>query len=305
MDIIKNVIICGLGAIGTIYADKFSKFSDINLKILADTKRIKKYSLNPTTFNGKELNLNYITPEQNGFTADLVIIATKSNGLNSAIENLKNFVGENTIIISLLNGVTSENIISKTYGKANILNAYFIGHSAVRNGRNINQDGVNTIVFGSTSNEKSLVEKVKNFFDKTGVGYEIPADILHAQWLKFLLNVSSNQTSAILRLTFGQMQNNPYCMKFIKSIANEVAQIAKAEGVKNTDKFEQEYERVFASMSPEGKTSMFQDVEAKRKTEVEIFAQTVIDLGKKHNIPTPYNKILKEMIDIIEGGYEI
>ena len=94
-------------------------------------------------------------------------------------------------------------------------------------------------------------------------------------------------------------------MKFIKSIANEVAQIAKAEGVKNTDKFEQEYERVFASMSPEGKTSMFQDVEAKRKTEVEIFAQTVIDLGKKHNIPTPYNKILKEMIDIIEGGYEI
>jgi 2-dehydropantoate 2-reductase len=52
-------------------------------------------------------------------------------------------------------------------------------------------------------------------------------------------------------------------------------------------------------MIPEGKTSMLQDVEAGRKTEVEMFAGTMIKLGEKHNIPTPYNKILKEMIEIV------
>ncbi len=53
-------------------------------------------------------------------------------------------------------------------------------------------------------------------------------------------------------------------------------------------------------MIPDGKTSMLQDVEAGRKTEVEMFAGTVIEFGKKHNIPTPYNSILRSMIKIIE-----
>ena len=51
-------------------------------------------------------------------------------------------------------------------------------------------------------------------------------------------------------------------------------------------------------MCPEGKTSMLQDVEAGRKTEVDIFAGVMIKLGKKHNIDVPYNKVLKELIEI-------
>ena len=58
-------------------------------------------------------------------------------------------------------------------------------------------------------------------------------------------------------------------------------------------------------MTPDGKTSMLQDVEAGRKTEVDMFAGTVIELGKKHGISTPYNKILSEMIGIIEEHQDI
>ena len=58
-------------------------------------------------------------------------------------------------------------------------------------------------------------------------------------------------------------------------------------------------------MIPDGKTSMLQDVEAGRKTEVDIFAGTIVKLGLKHNIPTPYNKILMEMIEIIHENQNI
>ena len=305
MNEIKNVIICGLGAIGTIYADKISKCQNVSLKILLDKDRVDFYSQNPTKFNGRVLDLEYITPENIDFTADLVIISTKFSGLESAIKNLKNFVGDETIILSLLNGVTSEDIIAKAFGADKVLNSYFIGHSAVRCGRYVEQDGVHKIVFGSKNGQTDKVHAVKNFFDFAHINYEIPDDILHSQWLKFLLNVSSNQTSAILRMTFGQMQKNKACLKFLKSIINEVIKIAKAEGVNGTEKFGEEFQRTFASMSPDGKTSMFQDVENNRKTEVEIFAKTLIELGQKHNISTPYNKILKEMIDIIEENYGI
>ncbi len=61
----------------------------------------------------------------------------------------------------------------------------------------------------------------------------------------------------------------------------------------------------FNKMIPDGKTSMLQDVEAGRKTEVEMFAGTMIKLGEKHNIPTPYNQVLKDMVDIIEEEQKI
>ena len=81
----------------------------------------------------------------------------------------------------------------------------------------------------------------------------------------------------------------------------EVVNLAKAHGVKNTDSMIDEAFASFDSMISEGKTSMLQDVEAGRKTEVEIFAGTVIELGKHYNIPTPYNKVLHELIGIIDG----
>ena len=88
-------------------------------------------------------------------------------------------------------------------------------------------------------------------------------------------------------------------MEFAINIMKEVQAIAKAEGVKNTDIMIDETVEHLHTMIPEGKTSMLQDVEAGRKTEVDMFAGTVIRLGIKHGIPTPYNKILKELIEVI------
>ena len=293
-----NVLICGLGAIGTIYAHAMQKRT--NLKILVDKGRLEKYSKNPAKFNEEVLKLDYVLPEENNFKADLIIIATKFDGLKDAIKNIENFVLKDTIIMSLLNGITSEKLIAQKYGSEKVLYSYFIGHSAVRKGRNVTQDGVNRIVFGAPFETKNI-EKVRKIFDETHINYEIPDDIIYSMWLKFMLNVSSNQTSAILRMTFGEMQNNEKCMRFLTEIMKEVERIAKAEGVKNTEKMTDEALSVFKTMSADGKTSMLQDIEAGRKTEVEIFAGTIIELGEKHNIPTPYNRFIYELISIMDA----
>lgn len=297
---IENVLICGLGAIGSIYADKIQKFNPDSLRVLVDEERFERYSRNPIIFNGNELHFNYILPNDNSFKADLVIIATKYDGLADVIKNMKNFIQPDTVILALLNGVTSERIIAETYGREKLLYSYFIGHSAVRTGRNVLHDDVNTIVYGSeNSDDFENVQRVKKYFDLVGINYKIPDDIMHSLWLKFMLNVAANQSTAILRLTFGEMLANDKCMDFAINIMKEVQQIARAEGVKNTDIMIDETIAHLHKMIPEGKTSMLQDVEAGRKTEVEMFAGTVIKLGLKHNIQTPYNKIIKEIIDAI------
>lgn len=303
---IKNVLVCGIGAVGSIYADKIEKFTPQNLRVLVDEARLERYKKNPTVFNGRVLDFNYILPNDTSFKADLIIIATKFDGLNDVIKNIKNFVYDDTVILSLLNGVTSEKIIAKTYGREKLLYSYFIGHSAIRDGRNITHDDVNTIVYGSeNSNDFENVERIQDFFEQAGINYLIPDDIIHSLWLKYMLNVSANQTTAILRMNFGEMLENDKCMDFAINVMKEVQAIAKAEGVCNTESMINETIEHLHTMIPEGKTSMLQDVEAGRKTEVEMFAGTVIKLGKEFGIPTPYNKIIKEMIEIIHRQQDL
>ena len=295
---IKNVLICGIGAIGSIYADKIHNYKNAKLKILADKDRLKKYLKYPKVFNGKTLNLECVLPEDNGYKADLIIISTKFDGLEFAINGIKNFLKSDTVILSLLNGVNSEELIAQKYGWEHVLISYFIGHSAMREGNKINFDGVGKIIFGSDRGNYSDIERVKSFFDMVGIDYEIAQDILRAYWLKYMLNVSGNQVSAILGYTFGQMQSNPNCMKLIKNIMNEVLMIAKIKGIKNTDTMVEEALLSFNKMIPEGKTSMLQDIEAGRATEIGIFADAMIEFGKQYNIPVPYNKVLKELIEV-------
>ena len=302
----RQVLICGVGAVGSIYADKIQNFDSESLRVLVDEQRLKRYLDNPIVFNGKELNFNYVLPDENNYKADLIIIATKFYGLVDAINNIKNFITDDTVILSLLNGVTSEEIIAKAYGRDKLLYSYFIGHSAIRTGNSVVHDDVNTIVYGSENEaDNENVLRVKKYFDKAGINYKIPEDIKHSLWLKFMLNVCANQPTAILRMTFGEMLENSCFMDFAIEVMKEVQAIAKAEGVKNSEAMIDETVAHLHTMIPEGKTSMLQDVEAGRKTEVDMFAGTVMQLGIKHNIPTPYNKVLKEMVEIIHKSQDL
>ena len=299
---IKNVIICGLGAIGSIYATAISKNKNINLKILLDKERIKKYAKTPTIFNSKEYTFDYITDDRNDFSADLILIATKNSGLDEAIQNIKNFVSQDTIIISLLNGIESEDKIAEVYGKEKVLYSYYIGHTSTRSGRSITHDGVYKTVFGCKDNTflNDKVKCVKNFFDKTNINYEIPEDMDYARWWKFLVNVGYNQASAVLRASYGDFQNSQRTNDVAVNLMREAEKIAKAEGVKNTEKMIPDVLKTIEKMLPETKTSMLQDIEAKRQTEVDIFAGYVKRLGEKHGIQTPYNTLFYELIKAID-----
>ena len=301
---IKNVIVCGIGAVGSIYAEKIEKYPNANLKVLVDQERLERYTKNPIIMNGQELHFDYILPEAKDFKADLIIIATKFDGLNVAIKNLENFVQDETIILSLLNGVTSEEIIAEVYGWDKMLLSYFMCPSAVRNGRSITQDGKGKIVFGAKNSEnRHKQDLVKEFFDKVNIYYEVPEDMEYALWLKYMLNVSTNQPTAVLNLKFGEMHNNDKFMEYNYGLMQEVQAIAKAKGIQNTETMIPKAQLALKSMNADGMTSMLQDVLAKRKTEVEMFAGTMIKLGKKYNISVPYNKLMKEKIELIESNY--
>lgn len=299
---IKNVLVCGLGAIGSIYAVKFLKNAYVNLKVLVDKDRLQSYKNNPLIFNNVEYNFDYITSIESGFKADLVVLATKNNSFGIVIDQLQNFVDENTIFLSLLNGLQSEDLLVDKFGQKNVLYSYYIGHTSTRQGRSIVHDGVYTTVFGEKNNEmfSDNVIAVKILFDKVGINYDVPIDMDYARWWKFVLNVGYNQASVLLNASYLYFQSCKKVNDFAINLMQEAVLIAKAEGVNNTEKIIPEVLEVIKTMLPEARTSMLQDVDASRVTEVDAFAGYISKMGKKYGINTPYNDICYEIISAVD-----
>ena len=289
MNKIPNILICGLGGVGCVCASAFFDSNFCNLKVLLDENRYLKYKETPTTFNSKT------------FKADLIIIATKDDGLDSAIQNIKNFINENTIIISVLNGIHSERKIAEKYGWRNVLISFYIGNSCIREGRNIFQDGNYEFFIGDKdNNNKNAIEKVSNLFTKAGIKHKISNHIIERYWKKFMVNVGLNQLCALHNMTFKELKQNKELVENMKELIWEVKLLAEKEGINNPQKLYDETIRFLIEDFEDATPSMLQDMRAGRKTEVDIFSGEVISLGEKYNLQTPFNKNIFNKIKTIE-----
>lgn len=304
---IKKVAIIGLGAIGSVYAVKYQEYNPSCLQVVVDEKRRERYIKEGLNFNGKRYDFNYTLPGENKEKADLIVVATKSSGLEDALDAIESFIGEDTIILSPLNGITTEEIIAAKYGWDKVLYSLFIGHISSRNGREVLHDGVGTLVYGEADNTviSGKVAMVRDFFDKTGTDYKIPKDMLFALWSKFMINVGFNQSSAVLGAPYKVFHECSKYMDIAHELMKEVITIAHKAGIKNADEMLDSAMGVIHAMPPTAKSSMLQDVEAGRKTEVDLFAGTVCTLGRKFGIPTPNNDVFLKLIEAIDQKHEL
>ena len=124
MEKIKKVMIVGLGALGTLYADAFQKTEDTELFVLVDEERKKRYEGEDKILNGEKVTFNYVTPADEIGPMDLILVCTKSNGMRQAIGMIEGFVGDETIIASLMNGVSFEELATEKYGAEHVSTWY-------------------------------------------------------------------------------------------------------------------------------------------------------------------------------------
>lgn len=282
-----KVLIAGLGAIGSIYATKLKEFG-VTLKVLTDAKRYERYKKNGLIFNGKRYDFDYILPTADNFSADLIIIAVKAYNLDEIIKNIKNFVSKKTIIISLLNGISSEDVLRKAYPQACVLDSYYVGHASMKRGNEVTYDGIGKIVFCGN-------ECIETLFKRANIEYEIPKDMFSSMWQKFIINIGVNQTTAILKEPYSCFKRADVRATSRKLMEEGVA-IAKLLGVAGADKFIENTFKLIDDMPSECKTSMMQDIEQGKRTEVDIFAGEICKLGEKYGVKTPENKrVYKEI----------
>ncbi|MDR2049810.1 MAG: 2-dehydropantoate 2-reductase, partial [Treponema sp.] len=239
---------------------------------------------------------------------DLVIVACKNHHLAELTGDLKPFVGKDTVIVSLLNGITSEEELGAVFGRERLPLAMILGADSQRKGGEVRFTRRGVVHFGDgreTERDKNIAE----FFTRAGLPFEYhPADMKKTLWFKFMVNVGVNQTSALLRLPYRAFKKkSPFFIReaceILESAMKEVIAIAAAEGISLGEKDIETWLENVDLLSDDGYTSMAQDVLAGRKTEAELFGFAVMEYGKKHGIPTPVNETLYRALRAIEQSY--
>jgi 2-dehydropantoate 2-reductase len=299
---IKTVAVLGAGAMGAVYASKFFDASTFSTVLVARDSRYDRLREEGCIVNGKRYLIPVFHPDGPFHTSDLIIVALKNHNLAEAVPDLKNLVGDQTTIISVMNGLDSEEYLGSVYGMDKVLYAIALGIDAVREGNSVTYTNPGKIFFGQADNShlSEQVLRVQEALQKARIAHDIPPDMIRMLWWKFMINVGVNQASAVTRAPYGVFESSPDAQALMDELMREVIVLAKHAGVNLKEQDLHDWYAVLKTLSPKGKTSMLQDIEAGRKTEVEIFAGKVVDLGKSYGIPTPVNRTLLSIIHVLE-----
>lgn len=299
----KSIYFLGLGALGAKYAASFYEYNPEIVHVIVDEQRKKRYQESQIFVNDKAYDFNYITEIENNTYPDYIFLVVKSSHLLQAIEDMKSFVGENTMIVSLMNGISSERVLAEHFGWDRVVNAVAY-MDAVKIDNRVTFSSIGKIIFGKMDavNYDKLVD-LHQIMNDAEIPNQLSDDIQKAQWAKYLVNVVGNQLTFLLEYPYGQFRTNQHLEVLMDLISNEVIVVANAHGVAIGQEEVTRMKSTMKVIDEHGKTSMLQDREAKRYSEVDEFAGEIIHLGKQYKIPTPYNEFIYNMVKSVEETY--
>lgn len=297
---IKTVAIMGAGAIGGYFIWGLSQKLGDNLMVIADGERRERLENDGIVINGVRHKLNVKTPAE-AHNVDLLLVSTKYGALSGALEDIAGIVGEKTTVLSLLNGVDSEEIIGERIGHEHMLYS-IMKITSERRGNEVvfNADTTPGLFFGELNETKPTARAldIMALLDDTPLHYHFIEDIQREIWYKFALNVSQNQPQAVIGIGFGGYADSIHMQALRDGLRKEVVAVAKAKGIDISTP--QGIEGKSSPTAKRGRYSTLQDLDSKRHTEVDMFAGAMVRMGREYNIPTPYNEFIYHCIKALE-----
>lgn len=205
---IQKVAIIGLGAIGATYGNLLQNALPPNgLAVIMDEERQKRYAQEGLTVNGMPTAFQCGTAESIG-PCDLILVAVKYRQLAEAIEVIAPCVGPETRILSLLNGISTDEPLMKRYGNTRVPYAITVGNDLQRQGNEVSYKNTGYIAFCYDGTVDESLQSIAVLLQRAQIPCEVTPDIRHVQWKKYLINVTLNQFGAVLGATYGDLQNN-------------------------------------------------------------------------------------------------
>jgi len=235
---------------------------------------------------------------------DIVQICVKGYHTRSAAQMAIPMIGKDTYVLSVQNGIGNLEVIAEVVGKEKVVGGV-TAHSAMPISFNEIRyaGGMGGVWIGRYDGTKD--ERLKEIAEAlTKAGFQV--DIIEGNvevpiWRKLLANVSCNAVAALTGFTGNQLLGCEHTRELIIKLAEETAEVAKAKGLEFDElKYPGAFVLKALSGVKDNKISMLQDVEAKRRTEIDTLNGAVVREGKKYGVATPYNEEITYLIKALE-----
>jgi 2-dehydropantoate 2-reductase len=242
-------------------------------------------------------------PEDIG-PVDLVVIAVKLRDTLAAANAIRPLVGPSTAVLSLQNGVTKDELLQREFGEAAVMGGVTYCATRVARPGVIQQTGaMQRVVIGEYDGRRS--ERALTLLDwllRSGVTAELSTDVRRTIWEKFVLLVGLSSVTATMRVRVGPVLSNPQTRAFFHAILQEATAVGRSLGVALPADYADERLRYADTVPQDMTTSLYHDLEAGRPLEVEWLAGAVVELGRRHAVPTPMCRAVWDILALHANG---
>lgn len=235
--------------------------------------------------------------------ADLVIFFVKTYDTEKAASDSRALEKEDTIFLTLQNGLGNEEALcQKIDPQKVILGITGHGSTLLRPGH-IRHAGWGKTYIGERDHQiTERVNRIAQMFSKAGIETEVSSHIHDLIWEKLLINVGINALTALTGFKNGQLLDHPETLRLMEALVGEAMEVAQRKGIQIEGNPIEKVKRV-AEATKENRSSMGQDFDRRRRTEIDAINGAIVREAEGLGISVPYNRMITDLIKVMEKKF--
>ncbi|MDW7711490.1 MAG: ketopantoate reductase family protein [Deferrisomatales bacterium] len=313
-----RIAIVGAGVIGSIFGHLYRRAGHRVLLVDKDPRRVDRLASDGVMLelpDGDEARVGgpavgYPLPEGLG-PFDLVQVSVKGYDTRGAARDLVPLLGPETAVLSVQNGLGNLETLAETAGGDRVL-----GGVTAHSGQALGEDrvrwagGAGPLVAAGPLDPRTtfpfrpLLEELRSSLAHLGFEVHVLDDVAPALWRKLIANVSTNPVAAVTGRTGARILASPPLCDLVDLLAEEAAAVARARRLAFPELDRPgEFCRWALAGVRDNKISMLQDVEARRRTEIDSLNEALCREGQRLGVPTPAHRVMSCLVRALEEGF--
>jgi 2-dehydropantoate 2-reductase len=251
----------------------------------------------------RTVDVNATTEAAAAGPCELVIVATKVMDIETAVRAAMPMIGPATLVLAIQNGLGNVERISRVLGAENVLFGIAGGFGAeiVAPGH-VHHNGMEAINLAELAGGITpRLESVAEVWRGAGFTVNVYADLWPVVWSKLVANVALSAICTVTGMRAGQVRANESAWNIACACVEEAVAVAAAKGIKLAYDDPLQWVSDFTAKIPNARPSMYQDVRAGRRSEIDAIQGGVVSEGQKVGVPTPTCALMVQLVKALEA----
>ncbi len=298
-----RIAILGGGAMGSLFGGYLSAHNDVTIVDISEKSvdainngiRIKEKDGTECVYHPRAvIDSSSLSPQ------DLVIVFVKSMFTESALSSNKALIGKDTYLMTLQNGAGHERKLMPFQDESHIIIGSTQHNASIISSGYINHGGSGITSIGLLYGDSSAISHIAETFTLSCLECKTEQDVRKQIWKKLFTNTAASSLTALLQVPLGYIYCNRDAHEMMETLCKEAVAVASSIGLEfDINEVIRDVDNVLIN-APNGYTSIYADIKAGRKTEVDTISGTVVTVARENGIPVPYHEMLVHAIHALE-----